>query len=227
MKPGLTPLHFTPMKQLLLSFMLIGLVKNLGCQIPVEVFAGQSKSTVDIMFFRFFKKDPETSPWLLFNRNRASIDYRMTDTAYLPLFGFTEAISYNHSKLRGFAPVALGQVLSYGVFAKAGIQYAYIRPDFTVFTWLVTETRRNPDLDFFILLRYTPQLTGSWRLFTQYEGLQSVPSSSSKPLQTTQRLRVGLQHGAFQLGAGADFSQTMRPHVTYPPNIGAFIRREF
>ncbi|MCA6434258.1 MAG: hypothetical protein IM574_11695, partial [Cytophagales bacterium] len=79
-------------------------------QIPVEIFAGYQKLTIDVMFFKYFKnKQKENSNWLFFNRNRASVDYRMTSKTYLPQFGFTEAISYNHPKLKGFAPVAVVQ----------------------------------------------------------------------------------------------------------------------
>jgi hypothetical protein len=88
-------------------------------QIPVEVFAGHEKTTLDIMFFRFFKTDDgKDSCWLFFNRNRAGVDYHMTDTTFLPHFGFTEVVSYTHEDLLGFAPVVVGQVLSGGVYSK-------------------------------------------------------------------------------------------------------------
>ena len=87
---------------------LIGICSTAKAQIPVEIFAGHERTTVDIMFFKYFKNNQgENSRWLFFNRNRASVDYRMTKTSYLPQFGFTEAISYNHEKLKGFAPVIL------------------------------------------------------------------------------------------------------------------------
>ena len=94
-------------------------------QIPVEVFAGHKKATADIMFFKFIKnKEGHNSKFLFFNRNRASIDYAMTKTTNLPQFGFTEAISYNHEKLKGFAPVVVGSILNRGIYPKAGIQFA-------------------------------------------------------------------------------------------------------
>jgi hypothetical protein len=62
-------------------------------QIPVEIFAGDKKATVDIMFFRFFKNSSgDNSKFLFFSRNRASINYEMSGTENLPQFGFTEAI---------------------------------------------------------------------------------------------------------------------------------------
>ena len=114
---------------------------------------------------------------MFFNRNRASLDYAMTSTSNLPQFGFTEAVSYNHPKLRGLAPVMVGQVFGSGFFPKAGIQLAYIKKEITLFSWLVSETRRDPTLDFFFLGRYTPRLTEKANLFCQMELLNAFPTS--------------------------------------------------
>lgn len=136
----------------------------------VEVFAGHKKTTVDIMFFRFIKnKEGHNSKFLFFNRNRASIDYAMTETTNLPQFGFTEAFSYNHEKLKGFAPVVVASILNRGVYPKAGFQYAKIKMDYTIFSWLVAETLQEPNIDFFFLGRYTPKLTDKLNLFSQIE----------------------------------------------------------
>lgn len=197
-------------------------------QIPVEVFGGHEKTTVDVMFFKFFKnRKGENSRWLFFNRNRASVDYRMTTTTYLPQFGFTEAVSYNHPKLKGFAPVAVGQVLSWNVLPKAGIQYAYIRKEFTVFTWLVTETLNKPDLDYFLLVRYTPPLGKVLHLYTQLESSNSFPMYANGNFGFVQRIRLGLGIHHWQLGAGGDFTQTGRTDFTYTFNAGGFLRHEF
>lgn len=197
-------------------------------QIPVEIFGGHERSTVDIMFFKFFKNvQSENTRWLFFNRNRASVDYRMTKTAYLPQFGFTEAISYNHEKLKGFAPVLVGQVLSWGVFPKAGIQYAHIKKEITIFTWLVCETLENPDLDYFLLFRYTPKLSEKVNLFTQVESVNAFPTVSKDNYSFTQRLRLGIQLKSYQFGAGVDFNQTGNNAFAKTYNVGGFIRHEF
>lgn len=214
--------------RILLFCCLFGFGFAAHAQIPIEVFAGHQRTTIDLMFFRFFKnKKGENSPWLFFNRNRASVDYRMTQTAYLPQFGFTEAISYNHPKLKGFAPVVVGQVLSWGVYPKAGLQYAHVKPQLTVFSWLVCETWNQPHLDYFLLLRYTPKLSEKLHLFTQLESLNTFPTVAQQALQFTQRLRLGLKIKAFQGGAGADFTQSGRQSFVATYNIGGFVRYEF
>lgn len=211
---------------------LLFLIETSAAQIPVEVFGGHERSTVDIMFFKFFRNgrkttEPQKNRWLFFNRNRASIDYRMTETRYLPQFGFTEAVSYNHERLKGFAPVLVVQVLSWGVYPKAGIQYTHITKNLTVFSWLVCETLHDPALDYFLLLRYTPKITEQVQLFTQAESVNAFPTSGDDNFSFTQRFRLGLQLTNYQFGVGADFSQTGRTSVTGFTNTGFFLRHEF
>lgn len=212
----------------LLCIILLALCKYSHAQIPVEFFSGDKRATVDVMFFKFLKnKNEENTKLLFFNRTRASVDYRMTTKNYLPLFGFTQAISYNHEKLKGFAPVMVGQVLSNGVFAKAGIQYAHIQKSFTVFSWLVSECSTQPDFDYFLLLRYTPVINKNWNLFVQGESISSLPTRSTETAVYTQRLRVGLQRHKYQFGIGSDFTQYSNKLIKPLTNFGGFLRHEF
>lgn len=211
---------------LLLLLLISGKVSN--GQIPVEVFAGNERTTVDIMFFKYFRKqNDKPSKWLFFNRNRAAIDYRMTDNKYLPQFGFTEAISYNHSKLKGLAPVMVGQVLTWGTKVKTGIQYAFLGQTFTAFTWLVTETNKKPDIDHFVLLRYVPNARGKVQLFSQLELLTVLPTDDKTLRTYTQRMRVGIKVRHVQSGVGADMSQAGNTTTTKTTNAGVFLRYEF
>ena len=119
----------------LISVLLLVMVSDGLCQVPVELFTGHEKTTIDLQFFRYVKQsNGQNSRWLFFNRNRASIDYAMTSKTSLPQFGFTEALSYNHPALKGFAPVAVVQVFNLGVFPKAGIQYARVRENLVIFS---------------------------------------------------------------------------------------------
>lgn len=214
-----------------LSLMLSGLLLGktvLTAQIPVEVFAGNRKATLDLMFFKYLKNSGEkNSRFLFFNRNRASVDYEMTTTTNLPQFGFTEAFSYNPAKLKGFAPVFVVQVFGSGVYPKAGFQYAYIKKEITIFTWLVSELRKSPNIDLFFLGRYTPALNAGMNLFSQLELVNAVPTSQQKNFAFTQRIRLGLKFRAFQFGLAADFSESGRTAFTNTRNLGGFLRYEF
>ncbi len=197
-------------------------------QVPVELFAGHQRASVDVMFFKYFKtREGNPQRWLFFNRSRAVVDYKQTTKTFLPQFGITGAVSYNHSKLKGIAPVVVVQVFNRGVYPKAGVQYALIKKELTIFSWLVCETLAKPDLDYFLLLRYTPKLTTGLNLFTQAESVNTLPTSRSKNFGFTQRIRLGLQFKSYQVGAGADFGQTRGNLLLNTYNAGAFIRHEF
>lgn len=197
-------------------------------QIPVECMVGETKTSIDVMFFKYFTHtDGKASHWLFFNRNRAAADYRMTRNTYQPQFGFTEAISYNHPTLKGIAPVMVAQVLNTGVYAKSGVQYTRVRPALTLFTWLVSELKQHPVLDYFLLLRYTPALTIRTRLFTQAEVLNTLPFNGNSPYSFTQRVRLGIQLSRYQFGAALDASQNGRSTWVQQRNVGLFLRHEF
>jgi hypothetical protein len=197
-------------------------------QIPVEVFAGNKKATFDVLFFKFFKnKEGQNSKFLFFNRNRASIDYAMTETTNLPQFAFTEAISYNREKLKGFAPVVVANIFNRGIFSKAGIQFARIKKDYILFSWVVTETSKDPNIDFFFLGRYIPKITDKINLFSQIELFNALPTAKENIFSFTQRFRLGLKIKEFQFGAGLDLTESGRDHFITTQNMGGFLRYEF
>lgn len=217
------------MKKFIFAFIAFAFWQNVSAQIPVELFGGDKKASFDLMFFKFFKnKEGQNSKLLFFSRERAVVDYKQTTTLNLPQFGFTEAISYNHPALKGFAPVAVGQVLNRGTFAKTGIQYAHISKTLTVFGWSVLELLdKKPDADLFLMLRYTPKLNEKWALFTQIELINTLPTDQTAHFTFTQRLRLGLKKSDWQFGLGGDFSAVGRDNFTNTQNTGIFLRHEF
>lgn len=197
-------------------------------QIPVEIFAGNKKATFDLMFFKYFKnKEAANSKFLFFNRNRASIDYKQTTTTNLPAFNFTEAVSYNLSQLKGFAPVLVAQVNNKGIFPKAGIQFYYRKKNFTFFSWVVCETLKNPNVDLFMLTRFEPKLTAKLNLFTQLELVNAFPTINTNNYVFIQRVRLGLKVKEWQFGAGCDLNEYGNTSFVNTNNIGGFLRHEF
>lgn len=204
------------------------LMRGAIAQIPVEVFTGHKKTSFDLMFFKFFKnKEAVNSKFLFFNRNRVSIDYKQTTTTYLPIFGFTEAVSYNHPKLKRLAPVIVAQVNNKGFYPKTGIQYYYRRSNFTFFSWAVCEVLKDPNLDLFVLTRYEHKLNEKLNLFTQLELVNSFPTASKGNYNLFQRLRIGLKIKSFQFGAGVDLNEFGNTTFVNTNNIGGFLRYEF
>ncbi|MDX2286846.1 MAG: hypothetical protein NW241_21960 [Bacteroidia bacterium] len=209
--------------------LLLAAARPAAAQIPVEVLAGHQRTTVDIMFFRFFQnREGQPSEWLFFSRSRAAVEYRQTAAASPPQFGFTGAVSWNRASLKGVAPVAVAQILSRGVFAKAGLQYAHLGRRWTVFGWAVSELNARPVVDVFALVRCTPAFTARLGGFFQLESLAAVPAQADGSLSLVQRGRAGLKTGHWQYGLGADFSQTETGSAwSFFSNAGLFIRHEF
>lgn len=216
------------LRRLAFALALVLIWTGASAQIPVEIFAGHTRTTFDLLFFKTFtNKAGSPSKFLFFNRNRASIDYRMTSTEYLPVLSFTEAISFNHPKLKGFAPVVVGQLSGRGLSPKAGVQYFHKRKAWTLFTWVVAETMAEPTLDHFLLARFEPKLSEQLHLFTQLEVFSAVPTVASKSYNLFQRARLGLRVRDWQWGLGTDVSLSGRSAWTTTLNAGLFLRHEF
>jgi hypothetical protein len=202
--------------------------KTTTAQTPVEIFGGHKKTTLDVLFFKFFKKkDGSNSRFLFFNRSRTSLDYRMTKTTFLPQFGSTNALSFNLPKLKGFAPVLVAQFLNRGAYPKAGLQFFRRKNDLTFFSWTVVELLNKPNFDWFVLARFEPKLNEKWRIFTQIELFNAFPTDENLSKNFVQRGRFGLKNGPFQVGLGADFGQNGRSIFTINNNMGVFLRQEF
>lgn len=216
------------MRQILLVAASLLIWSGAFAQIPVEVFVGHKKTTLDVMFFKYFKnKDNTNSKFLFFNRNRVSVDYKMTATTDLPSYSFTETVSYNNSKLKGFAPVLVGQLSNRGVYPKAGIQFVFMKKDFLFFTWAVCETKAKPIMDFFLLMRYEPTITEKVKAFAQVELINAFPLESTLNYTFIQRARLGLKIKSWQFGAGTDFAEIGNSYFATTTNLGGFLRHEF
>ncbi len=189
-------------------------------QIPVEAFFGNERTTADVLWFRYFKNaEDQPSKFLFFNRSRASVDYS-NQTA----FGLTNAVSYNFKS--GLGLVAVAQFFGNGFFPKAGIQYYTRKKNWTIFTWMVSETWSKPSFDWFVLSRFEPALNENLKLFAQFETL-SVTNNQGQ-YQFTQRVRIGVGFKpAWQIGLGGDFQQIKSENRIQTHNLGLFLRKEF
>ena len=90
------------------------------------------------------------------------------------------------------------QVLNRGVSPKAGIQYGHVTQRFTVFSWVVAETLRDPNIDYFLLCRATPPFGTKLDFFSQIELVNSFPTRETSAFSFTQRIRMGcpgVMHG--------------------------------
>jgi hypothetical protein len=122
--------------------------------------------------------------------------------------------------------VAVAQFFGNGFFPKAGIQYYTRKNNWTLFTWLVSETWDDPTIDWFVLSRFEPILNDRLRIFSQVELL--TVSDNHGQYQLTQRLRLGLGFKPnWQAGFGGDFQQQYAEVHFNSHNLGVFLRKEF
>lgn len=211
-----------------LFFLVLASAKlSMAQSVPLEVFAGDKRTTLDLLLIKNLKgKGEAKSKFLFFSRSRVSLDYNETKTTNLPQFALTEALSYNIKDLRGFAPVAVVQIFNLGTFPKAGIQYLKLKTNFTFFSWSVIDLAKDPSVDVFILSRFTPKLTEKMKLYTQLELLSNFPSLDTN-MNFTQRIRVGLKFDEVQFGLGLDLNEVGKENFTNTTNAGVFFRYEF
>jgi hypothetical protein len=197
-------------------------------KLPIELFVGHEKTTVDLTYFRHIKtKEDRNSRWLLFNRDRISVDYEKVGGQYQPKFAMTFAMSYNPHTWKGVAPVAVVTATNQGLFPKLGMQYYTVRKDFVFFIWTIVEAMDDPDMEVFLLTRYTPPLGNRLKLYLQGESGNKIPLYDESVFSFFQRARVGLVTGRVQWGLAADFEQSGYRTFSSSHNLGVFLRYEF
>jgi len=209
------------MKKAIFFVLAMLLLRNIANAQSVETYMGHKRVGVDLMWFKNFKNTKEErAPFLFFSRNRASIDYQNSPTA----FGSTNAISYNFKN--GLGIVAVASFLNSGFTPKAGVQYYKQKGDFLFFGWLVADLKIKGNIDLFGLFRYQPKINKKWRVFSQAE-IFPVYSPATQYWNLTQRLRVGAKYHALAAGFMADFNQVRMNNLAKTNNIGGFLRWEF
>lgn len=187
----------------------------------VEAYAGHQRTGVDLMWFRYVRKEQgENTRFLFFSRNRASIDYQ-NEAA---LLGSVNAISYNFNN--GIGMVGVGTFTADGFTPKAGIQLFKQQGDFMFFGWLVAETTHHPGIDLFGLFRYQPTISEHWKLFLQVE-LFPVWNTLTGHWNITERCRIGPKFRQWSGGLMLDGNQSGRQDWFFMNNAGGFLRYDF
>ena len=215
---------------MLLSAVLLALLPAVSRaqKLPLELFVGHEKTTVDLTYFRNVKtKEDRNTRWLFFNRDRISVAYEKTGGQYQPKFAMTFAMSYNQHTWKGVAPVAVVTATNHGLHPKLGMQYYTVRKNLVFFVWTIVEAMDDSDMEIFLLARYTPPVGKKLKLYFQGESGSRFPMYDESAFHMFQRTRVGLVTGRLQWGLAADFEQSGYRVFSRGRNIGAFLRYEF
>jgi hypothetical protein len=201
--------------------MLIQLFPGEAKSQSLEVYGGNRRAGVDLMWFKRFRdREQNITPFLFFSRNRASNDYEGSPS----LFGSVNAVSYNLRN--GLGVVGVATFSQTGLVPKAGIQYYTNAKDLMLFGWLVADLKSEGAVDLFLLLRYQPDISTRLKMFLQAE-LFPVYYPGASYWNLTQRFRTGLRMYDWAAGLMTDLNQSGTTTFTTTSNIGAFIRYEF
>lgn len=213
---------------ILLTLTLFVRMQGFAQTVPLEIFAGDNKATLDLLLIRNLKRAVETkSHFLFFSRSRVSVDYKENSQSNLPQFALTEALSYNVKSWKGFAPVTVVQIFNRGTFLKAGVQYLHQRSQFTLFSWAISDISNQPAIDIFVLTQFTPAISDKVHLYSQLELLNSWPTQLEANTSYTQRIRIGIKRSQVQFGLAMDLTEVGKEKFSSTLNTGLFLRYEF
>lgn len=196
-------------------------IRGIAFSQSVEVYTGQKRLGIDLMWFKNFKtSNDKKTPFLFFSRNRASVDYQNSPS----LFGSTNAISYNLKN--GIGIVAVSSFLNTGITQKMGIQYYKQKDNFMFFGWVVADIKKNGNIDAFGLFRFQPKIINTWKLFSQLE-VFPIYNPSNNYWNVTERLRFGPKIDRFAFGFMIDMNQLGASTLNTTENFGGFLRYDF
>jgi hypothetical protein len=99
--------------------------------------------------------------------------------------------------------------------------------NYLLFTWWVVELDQSPYIDWFVLARYTPLISGELRFFSQFEVLATLNTEIRNTLTSTQRIRLGIKKSSLALGLAGDFQAITKSNYPAASNTGVFLRYEF
>ena len=209
--------NFTIPFVLLAILLFVGLAKAQS----VEIYAGNRRTGIDIMWFKKIKNAKEKpTAFLFFSRNRASVNYHNAPT----VFASTNAVSYNFKN--GLGVVGVASLLYAGLTPKAGIQFYKQKKDFMFFGWLVADIQHKGNIDLFGMFRYQPKINTQLQVFNQLE-LFTIYNPTTSIWNLTQRIRLGVKCLNWAGGFMTDLNQIGKTNFTTTENVGGFLRYEF
>ena len=180
----------------------------------LEIMPGTERIFLDVQYLKFFDEGRKFS---LFSRTRATAEY---DGASNDIF---TGAYLNYTNSTGFGATILGRIASRNAGIDGGIHFFKARPNWMIFA--LTSIQINDELlySWFSILRYTPALNKSAKLYLGLELFTAMGSEGH--LSSVQRLRVGIDHRGFQFGLALNMTESRFAETDINPGI--FIRKQF
>lgn len=179
-----------------------------------EVMPGLERIFMDAQYLKFFDEEHQVS---LFSRARATAEYTEQSTNL-----FTGAY-LNYTTKKGLGATFLGRVSTLGSGMDVGIHYFKASSSFMVYA--LPSINLNKDLlySWFSIIRYTPSIGGSWKLYTSLELFSAFDALGH--LGSVQRLRVGADQKGYQVGFALNLGESRMSEMDINPGI--FFRKQF
>ncbi|MEM7657293.1 MAG: hypothetical protein AAF399_14255 [Bacteroidota bacterium] len=181
----------------------------------LELMPGTRRFFADVQWLKQVEAAPK---WSVFSRTRATVNWDgQTDL-------FTGAY-LNHTTARGWGGSLVGRIGTNGAGADAGVHFFRANHTWMIFALVSAEIKRASSVSWFSILRFTPDLSENWKLYSSLELFSSFDSEGHRA--SVQRLRVGVARGTFQFGLGFNASGFGLRYQLRDWNPGVFIRTNF
>lgn len=201
------------MKNSFLLLVFLGAIR-LGGQ-SIELMPGTERVFADVQWLKPF--DDEFR-WSIFSRSRVTVDYNENTDLFTGAY-------LNYTTTSGFGGTVLGKVSSNGAGGDAGVHFFKARRLLLVYALVSVGLESDPSWSWFSIVRYRPELSKNWKLYTSLELFTALGSEGHRG--SVQRLRLGLDRKTWQFGLALNLSGRGRDYEQTDANPGVFIRKQF
>ena len=193
-----------------LVFLLAGSVQGQS----FEVMPGTERLFVDVQWLKQFE-DPR---WSLFSRSRATDDYQSSTSLFTGGY-------LNYTSSKGIGGTLVGRISSMGSGLDVGAHFFKGNTKLMIYALASIELSNDMSYSWFSILRYYPQLSKNWKLYSSLELFSNFVSGAH--VASVQRVRIGVDRGGFQFGLALNLSGFNENYSQTDENPGIFLRKDF
>ncbi len=203
------------MKTILLLLIAPLLILSNASSQSLELMPGSERIFVDGQWLSTLDEDRK---WSLFSRSRATTDYDENNNLFTGAY-------LNYTTKYGVGGTVLGRISNFGAGSDAGVHF--FKANGTWMVYALASIALSADLSYgwFSILRYTPDLSDRWKLYTSLELFSSFIETGH--VTSVQRMRIGVSWDNYQFGLALNLSGSGTQYQQTDSNPGLFIRKQF
>lgn len=181
----------------------------------LEFMAGDKELFADVQWLRPFDKDYK---WTLFSRSRATVDYENRSNLFTGAY-------FNYTTRIGIGGTIVGRISTLSSGGDIGVHYLKSKEKLLVYALSTTEISEKLSLTWFSIIRFTPNITERFKLYTSLELYSNFNSKGH--VASIQRIRIGLDKASYQFGFALNLSGYGESYNKIDSNIGLFVSKQF